>query len=64
MAAIDWIYIFNKYKGRWVVLKKDEVTVVSSGRTAKETWEKAQKKGFLKPILTRMPSKLSSFAGC
>lgn len=64
MSAIDWTPIFNRYKGLWVALKQDEVTVISSGKTAKEAWRKAQKKGFVKPILTRMPSKIASFVGC
>jgi hypothetical protein len=61
--AIDWTDICKKYKGLWVALKDDEKTVVSSGKTAKEAWEKAQKKGFRKPILTRMPEKLIPYVG-
>jgi hypothetical protein len=61
--AIDWTNIYKKYKGLWVALKDDEKTVVSSGKTAKEAWEKAQKKGFEKPILTRMPEKLTPYVG-
>lgn len=61
--SIDWTHIFNKYKGLWVALKDDEKTVVASGRTAKSAWNKAQKKGFEKPILTRMPTKLIPYVG-
>lgn len=61
--AIDWTRIYRKYKGLWVALKSDEKTVVASGKTAKEAWDVAQKKGFLKPILTRMPSKLIPYVG-
>ena len=63
MTAIDWTQIYKKYKGLWVALMNDEITVISSGKTAKEAWKKAQKKGFQKPILTRMPSKLTSYVG-
>ena len=63
MAAIDWSLIYKKYKGLWVALMDDEVTVITSGKTAKKVWEKAQKKGFQKPILTRMPTKLTSYVG-
>ncbi len=63
MAAIDWTNIYKKYKGLWVALMDDEQTVIASGKTAKEAWQKALKKGFDKPILTRMPSSLSSFVG-
>ena len=61
--AIDWTNIYKKYKGLWVTLKDDEVTVISSGKTAKEAWNKAQKKGFVKPILMSVPSKLTYFVG-
>lgn len=61
--AIDWTKIYKKYRGCWVALKDDEKTVISSGRTAKEAWIKAQDKGFKKPILTRMPEKLVTYVG-
>lgn len=61
--AIDWTKIYKKYKGLWVALKNDEVTVISSGKTAKEAWNRAQKKGFKKPILTRMPARLIPYIG-
>lgn len=61
--AIDWTNIYRKYKGLWVALKSDEKTVVASGKTAKEVWDKAREKGFQKPILTRMPSKLLPYVG-
>ena len=61
--AIDWTKIYEQYKGLWVALKDDEVTVISSGKTAKEAWERAQKKGYKKPILTRMPEALVTYVG-
>ena len=61
--AIDWTKIYEEYKGLWVALKDDELTVVASGKTAKEAWEKAQAKGYKKPILTRMPEKLVTYVG-
>ena len=61
--AIDWTNIFKKYKGQWVALKDDEKTVLASGQSAKEAWDKAQKKGFKKTILTRMPAKLIPYVG-
>jgi hypothetical protein len=63
MSAIDWTKIVNKYKGLWVALKDDEVTVISSGNTAKEAWDKAQNKGFKKPILAHMPLHNLPFIG-
>jgi len=61
--AIDWTHIYKKYNGLWVALAKDEQTVLASGKTAKEAWDKALKKGFKKPILTHMPEKLLPFVG-
>ena len=61
--AIDWSKIFNKYKGKWLALQEDEKTVIASGKTAKEVLIKSQKRGFLNPILTRLPEKLVSFVG-
>jgi len=61
--AIDWTRIYKKYKGLWVALKSDEKSVIASGKTAKEAWDVAQKKGFAKPILTRMPNKLIPYVG-
>ncbi len=61
--AIDWTKIYKKYKGLWVALKDDEKTVVASGKTAKEVWEKAQKMGHKMPILTKMPERLVPYVG-
>ena len=38
-------------------------TVVGNGKTAKQAFEKAQKKGYKNPILTRMPEKLITYVG-
>lgn len=61
--AIDWSKIYRQYKGLWVALKDDEETVLASGKTARDAWAKAQKKGYKKPILTRMPDKLVTYVG-
>lgn len=61
--AIDWTHIYKKYKGLWVALKADEKTVLASGKTAKLAWDKARKLGYNKPILTRFPTKLTSYVG-
>lgn len=55
--------IYKKYKGLWVALKDDETTVISSGKTAKEAYQKAQDKGFKMPILMNVPKKASYFIG-
>ncbi len=63
MKAIDWSPVYKKYKGKWVALADDEVTVLASGETAKEAWEKALKSGFKNPILLGVPEKLTYFVG-
>lgn len=61
--AIDWTKIYEQYKGQWVALKDDEQTVLASGKTAKEAWEKARKAGYEEPILTPMPKNLDTYVG-
>ncbi|TSC83594.1 MAG: hypothetical protein G01um101413_972 [Parcubacteria group bacterium Gr01-1014_13] len=61
--AIDWTKIYEKYKGLWVALLDDEETVVGSGKTAKEAWEEARRKGYEKPILAHMPKELITYIG-
>lgn len=62
--AIDWTQIYEQYRGLWVALLDDEQTVVGSGKTAKEAFEEAQRKGCEKPILARMPEELVTYVGC
>lgn len=61
--SINWSNIYKKHKGQWVALKDDEKSVISSGKTAVEAYDKAQKKGYEKPILTQMPSRLINYIG-
>lgn len=61
--AIDWTHIYKKYKGLWVGLKDDEVTVVASGKTVKDVMEKSKKKGFVSPILFRVPTRIIPYIG-
>ena len=61
--AIDWTKIYEEYRGRWIALGDDETTVVASGGTAREAWEAAQKKGYEKPILAKMPPELVGYVG-
>lgn len=63
MKAIDWSKIYKKYKGLWVALAADEVTVVGSGRTLKEAMRQAHERGYADPIMTRMPNRLIPFVG-
>ena len=61
--AIDWTKICKKYKGLWVGLKNDEKTVVASGKSVEEVMGKAKKRGYLQPLLFRVPSKIVPYVG-
>ena len=61
--AKDWTKLYKKYKGLWVALADDEETVMGSGATAKEAWNKARERGYEKPILARMPERLTTYVG-
>ena len=60
---IEWTKIYRRFKGMWVALGDDEQTVLASGKTAKEAFQKAQKKGCPSPILTHMPDRLGTYVG-
>lgn len=61
--ATDWTHIYKKYKGLWVALQDDEVTVISAGKTLDEASEMAEKKGFKNPIFLQVPQKSTYFVG-
>ncbi len=47
----------------WVALADDQITVIGSGKTAKEALMAAEKKGITLPYLTRMPDNLVPYVG-
>ncbi|KKW44235.1 MAG: hypothetical protein UY95_C0033G0003 [Parcubacteria group bacterium GW2011_GWA2_56_7] len=61
--AIDWTKLFEDYKGKWVALLEDEVTVVGSGATALEALAEAKREGYDNPVLSRMPQELTAYVG-
>lgn len=61
--AIDMSQVVIKHKGEWVALKDDEKTVITAGKTAKQTLESAKKHGFQKPILFRVPTRIMPYIG-
>lgn len=64
MSAIDLTEVYNKYKGLWVGLKKeDQRIVVAAGATVKEVIEKAKKNGYPEPILFKVPTQIMPFVG-
>jgi hypothetical protein len=58
----DWTHLFENYRGKWVALADDEVTVLAAADTAKEAHAAGLKKSSL-PILYRVPETLEAFAG-
>lgn len=67
MAAIDMTKIYgNKnYKGKWVAIKNYEIKpeVITSAKTLDKVLEKAKKKGFDLPLVTRIPKKILPMVG-
>jgi hypothetical protein len=61
--AKDWTKLYKKYKGLWVALADDEVTVLGVGKTVKEAVAQAKNKSTQTPILTRIPKTLDAFVG-
>lgn len=61
--AKDWTNLYKKYKGQWVALADDEVTVIAAGSSAKEALKKAEQKGVAEPILFRVPIEIVPYIG-
>ena len=59
----DWSHLFANYRGQWVALADDEVTVLAAAATAKEALAASAAKGSPKPILYRVPDSLDTFVG-
>lgn len=63
LMAKDWSKIYKEYKGLWVALAEDEVTVLGVGKTVREAVAAARKKTDKTPFLTRVPENLSAYVG-
>lgn len=61
--AKDWSKLYKKYKGLWVALADDEITVLGTGKTVQEAVVAARKKSDKTPFLTRVPETLSAYVG-
>jgi hypothetical protein len=60
-TTIDLSKILEPYSNEWVALSKDETRVVASGKTVKETLQKAIEKGERSPILTKVPKEYGNY---
>jgi hypothetical protein len=59
----DWSQLIANYRGQWVALADDEVTVLAAALTAKEALAASTSKGASAPILYRVPDNLDTFVG-
>ena len=59
----DWSLLFATYRGQWVALADDEVTVLAAAPTAKDALAASAAKGSPDPILYRVPDNLDTFVG-
>ena len=59
----DWSELFAKYRGQWVALADDEITVLAAAPTAKGALAASVAKGMPDPILYRVPESLDTFVG-
>ena len=59
----DWTKIYKKYKGSWVALLEDGVTVVGDGKNPVDARKKAEKKGHKEVFLMSVPEEAFSFVG-
>lgn len=55
--------LIKKFGGKWVALKPNSETVVSSGQSAKKVFSEAQKKGVRIPTLFKVPVKYIPYIG-
>jgi Family of unknown function (DUF5678) len=56
----DWSQFFANYRGQWVALADDEVTVIAAAATAKAALAASAAKGAPEPILYRVPDSLDT----
>ena len=63
MVAKDWTKIQKRYKGLWVALAEDEVTVLGAGKTVRDAIAQARRKTSETPYLTLMPKKIVPYVG-
>lgn len=63
MLAKDWTSLYNEYRGLWVALQDDEVTVIAYGKKVADVLAKAAKNGYTDPILFKVPTKDMTYIG-
>ena len=63
MNEINWTSLFKHYKGQWVALGDDEVSVIASSDSVKKVLLLSAKKGLKNPILFKVPKKNVTYVG-
>lgn len=63
MAARDWSKLYKQYRGQWVALKQDQVTVITAADSLAEAMDAAKRLGFDDPIMTKVPGELKLLVG-
>ncbi len=61
--STNWKKLYKDYKGMWVALKSDEITVIASGPKLHEVKSKAANSGYEKPIFTKIPKENLTYIG-
>ncbi len=59
----DWRPLYKKYRGHWVAIADDQMTVIASGLSRQQVREQAAKLGHSHPLVLRLPEELTAFAG-
>ncbi len=53
--------VYKKYKGEWVALKEDNLSVISHGKDLVAVKETATKKGYTGAVYFKVPTKLIAY---
>ena len=61
MKVLDMTHLTEKYRGYFVALSPDRKEVLAKGHTLKEVRAEAKRKGFKKPLLSRIPEENRSY---
>ncbi|OGG82437.1 hypothetical protein A3I46_00855 [Candidatus Kaiserbacteria bacterium RIFCSPLOWO2_02_FULL_54_13] len=61
--AKDWTKLVKAYKGLWVALAEDEITVLGAGKTVQAALLAAKEKSNEMPFLTHVPDRIVSYVG-
>jgi hypothetical protein len=59
----DWRNLYQKYRGQWVALADDRMTVLAHGSSRREVKEQAVRLGNPRPLVLKFPEELTAFVG-